>query len=414
MGFYKIFSSHQKFIMKKVLIVNTVYEGGGAAQVARDLFFHFKENKEFSVFFAYGRGKKVSESNIFYFGNKIEFFVHLFLIRFLGLEGFGSYFSTVRLIKFIEKEKFDLIHLHNLHGYYINFFKLLKYLNKNNIKVAWTLHDEWLFTWLPAHSMDCTHCRTLIGKCTNRYNYPRNYWPIFSRFMLKKKKQIFSYNNIIFVCTAKWLFQEAKEEFKLSNVVLIPNGVDIKTFASVSNKKDLREKYNLLSDQKIILFLISNIADKNKGWQYLLKLAKRLEAKPYILGVVGADSLPKFSNLVNFGYINDRNKLAEIYLLSDLYCSLSAVETAPLSVLEAMSCALPVVGFNIKALDGLVSEKNGRLVGYGDDEKLADVINDIINDDILLRTLGECSRQIILNNFLLENNYSLYEKIYNL
>lgn len=412
MGFCKIFSSDQESMIKKVLILNTVYEGGGAAQIARDLFFYFEKNKELAVFFAYGRGRQYSKANTFYFGNKIEFFIHLFLVRFLGLEGYGSYFSTIKLIKFIEKEKFDLIHLHNLHGYYLNYFKLLKYLNKKNIKVIWTLHDEWLFTWLPAHSMGCAHCKTLAGKCVNHYNYPKNYWPLFSKFMLRKKRQILLFNNITFVCPANWLFNEAKDEFKLAKSILIANGVDSDIFIPVIDKNSLKEKYNLPTDKKIILFLANSLKDKNKGGQYLLKLAKRLESKPCILGVIGSAELPKSNNLVSFGYISDRNNLAEIYSLSDLYCFLSSAETAPLSVLEAMSCALPIVGFSIKALNGVVNEKNSRLVDYGDDEKLAGVICDIITDDLLLKTMGEYSRKIILDNFEQKNTCLLYEKIY--
>lgn len=398
--------------MKKVLILNTTLTKGGAAQIARDLFFYFEKNKEFSVFFAYGRGQKSSLKNTFYFGNKLEFLIHLFFVRLFGLEGFGSYFSTLKLIRLIEKEKFDLIHIHNLHGYYINFFALLKYLHKNNIKVAWTLHDEWLFTWLPAHSMGCSHCKTLKGKCTNKYNYPKNYWPLFSGLMLKKKRKILLLDNITFICPANWLFEEAKNEFKLTNVVLITNGVDSEIFIPATNKDSLRKKYNLPVDKKIILFSANNFKDKNKGGQYLLRLSESLGNKPYILGVIGSVSLPDSTNLFGFGYISDRSKLAEIYSLADLYCSLSAVETAPLSVLEAMSCALPVVGFCIKALDGLISGDNGRLVDYGNDEQLAKVINNIIYNDILLKNMSECSRKIILDNFEQKNSYLLYEKMY--
>lgn len=400
--------------MKKILIINTTFKKGGAAQIARDLFFYFEKNKELAVFFAYGRGRQNSKANTFYFGNKIEFFIHLFLVRFLGLEGFGSYFSTLKLIKFIEKEKFDLIHIHNLHGYYLNFFTLLEYLNKKNIKVIWTLHDEWLFTWLPAHSMDCAHCKTLVGKCTNHYSYPKNYWPLFSKFMLRKKRQILLFNNITFICPADWLFKEAKDEFRLAKSILIANGVDSDIFIPAIDKNSLRKKYNLPTDKKIILFLANNFKDKNKGGQYLLKLAKRLENKPYILGIIGLANLPNLNNLISFGYIPDRNNLAEIYSLFDLYCSLSAVETAPLSVLEAMSCALPIVGFNIKALYGVVNEKNGRLVDYGNDKELAGAICNVISDDLLLKTMGEYSRKIILDNFEQKNMYLLYEKIYKL
>ena len=119
--------------MKKVLIINTTLNKGGAARVAYDIFENL--NSEFEIFFAYGRGAKNAGAKTFYFGNKLELLIHIFLVRFLGLEGYGSYFSTRKLIKFIKKENFDLINLHNLHGYYLNFFKLLNFLKKLDVPI---------------------------------------------------------------------------------------------------------------------------------------------------------------------------------------------------------------------------------------------------------------------------------------
>lgn len=112
--------------MKKILILNTTFAKGGAAKVAHTLFSEFKD--VFDIHFAYGRGQKVDNEKTFYFGNKIEFLIHAFLVRFLGIEGYGTYFSTRKLIKYIKKEKFDIINIHNLHGYYINFFQLFFFL----------------------------------------------------------------------------------------------------------------------------------------------------------------------------------------------------------------------------------------------------------------------------------------------
>jgi glycosyltransferase involved in cell wall biosynthesis len=398
--------------MKKILILNTTFNKGGASGVARDLFYHFKYNSEFSVFFAYGRGQKKTESNTFKFGNAFESFIHILLVRFLGLEGFGSYFSTRKLINFIEKENFDLIHIHNLHGYYVNFFKLLKYLNKKNIGVVWTLHDEWLFTWLPAHSMNCDHCKNLKGVCTNKYPYPKNYFPIFSNYILRKKKQILEYKNITLISPALWLYKEAVDEFKCQKILYIPNGVDSNIFVPNNNKIQLKEKYSLPPDKKIILFSANNFSDQNKGGAYIPKLAKILESKPYSLCVIGSSSLPQYKNLFGLGYINDKNKLADIYALSDIYCSLSAVETAPLSVLEAMASGLPITGFNIKALNNLTDGGNSKLIPYGQYEELAKVICDILDNEKSAIQIGQRSRDIIIQNFNKESFYKQHEKLY--
>lgn len=174
--------------MKKILHINTVYTGGGAAQVARDIFAFSREH-EYEAYFAYGRGEKSHDKNTFKFGNSFENFLHLVLVRFLGLEGFGTYFSTKKLIRFIQKEKFNLIHLHNLHGYYLNFFDLFAFLKTAGIPIIWTFQDEWPLTWLPAHSMGCAHCKGDAGKCSTTYPYPKTYCTLFRGYMLKRKKK---------------------------------------------------------------------------------------------------------------------------------------------------------------------------------------------------------------------------------
>lgn len=396
---------------KKILIINTTFDRGGAAQIARDLFFKFQGMNGISFYFAYGRGEKKKDKNTFYFGNKIEFFIHLFLVRFLGLEGFGSYFSTLKLIKYINKEKFDLIHIHNLHGYYLNFFKLLKYLNKQNIKIIWTLHDEWVFTWLPAHSMGCQHCKSLKGVCTNKYKYPNNYFPIFSKLMLRKKREILEYKNINFICPAQWLYDEAVDGFGLKNVNLISNGVDINVFQPHKNKIDLRKKYNIQPDKSLVLFVVNNFRDKNKGGNFFLKLAEILKNESIIFGIVGRSNIVNKDNIIKFGYISNKDYLAELYSLSDLYCFLSSVEVMPLTVLEAMSCGLPIFGFNNTVLNNLFYN-NGQLVDYGDINALALAITTCLKNEQLLLDYGRNSRKIVLEKFNQEKNYLLYKNFY--
>lgn len=397
---------------QKILIINTTFDRGGAAQVARDLFLKFQGIEGSSLFFAYGRGGVKKEKNTFYFGSKIEFIIHVFLVRFLGLEGFGSYFSTIKLIKYIKRKKFDLIHLHNLHGYYLNFFKLLEYLNKQNIKIIWTLHDEWVFTWLPAHSMGCQHCKTLKGACANKYNYPRNYLPIFSKLMLDKKRKILLYKNINFICPAQWLYDEAVKNFGLKNVKLISNGIDTNLFRPHQNKINLRKKYRLPLNKNLILFVVNNFRDKNKGGDFFLKLAEILKNESIIFGVVGQSNILNQPNIIKFGYISNQTSLAEIYSLSDLYCFLSSVEvTVPLTVLGAMSCGLPIFGFNNTVLNNLFYD-NGQLVDYGDINALALAITTCLQNGQLLLDYGKNSRKTVLEKFDQEKNFVLYKNFY--
>jgi len=104
----------------KVLTVNTEFARGGAAQIAHTLHNALNKTTDYSSCFVFGRGPKVKDKGAFRFSWRPEVYLHAFLTRVTGLTGYGTWFSTQRLVRFILKEKFDLIHLHNLHGYYMD------------------------------------------------------------------------------------------------------------------------------------------------------------------------------------------------------------------------------------------------------------------------------------------------------
>ncbi len=398
--------------MKKVLIINTKLNKGGAARVAHDIFENL--NSDFDIFFAYGRGSKNNNSKTFYFGYKIEMFIHIFLVRFLGLEGLGSYFSTRKLIKFIRDEKFDLVNLHNLHGYYLNFFTLLDFLKESKIPIIYSLHDEWPITWLPAHSLGCTHCKTGKGKCTNTYQYPKNYLPIFQRYMLKRKELMFSGSlEMSIVCPSVWLKKNIENSFLSKfKINVIFNSIDTEIFKPAVNKEELRVKHNIALNKKIILFSASNLNDKSKGVDYIIKTAELLEDKDYIFIGLGAGKIRLSKNVKTLGYIYDKLKLAEIYKLSDIFCFASAAETFLLSAAEALSCGIPVVGFDITVVRELVVNDVGILT-KNTSLSLAESIDELCNDSNIKLEMGRAGRKLIEDNYSKSIFYKKYLNTYN-
>ena len=401
---------------KKILIINTTYYRGGAAEVAQEIFNYSNKKNKADVYFAYGRGKKVRQKNLFKFTFPIEIFIHVFVVRFLGLEGYGSYFSTKRLIKFIEKEKFDLIHFHNLHGYYLNFFQLAKFIQEKNIPVVWTLHDEWAITSLLAYSMDCSHCLTGKGKCTNLYSYPKTYNKFFLKFMLNKKQTIFeSFKKLIIICPSYWLTERIKKSYLGKfKIYTIYNGVDIKLFKPIPDKEKLRKKYNLPLNKKIVSFSITNLKNKIKGGDYLIKIMKGFLNKINVIFLCVGDKKIKEKNLINFGYISDKQKLNEFYNLSDVFLYSSLAEIFPLIPIEAMACGLPVVAFEIGPLKEIINDNyDGFLVKNINEKSLLDTVNILLENDDLRKQIGYNAAQKIVKNFSLEKMLNNYENIYN-
>jgi glycosyltransferase involved in cell wall biosynthesis len=398
--------------MKKILIINTTFNKGGAAQVANDLFENLKS--DFEIYFAYGRGNKIAEAKTFYFGNKIEVFFHVFLVRFLGLDGFGSYFATKKLIKFIKKGKFDLIHIHNLHGYYVNFFTLVDFLGKSGIPVIWTLHDEWSITWMPAYGMGCLHCKTLEGKCTNFYKYPKTYNKLFSKFLLnKKRKFLFKKWNPVIVCPAEWIKKEVEENyFKKNEIKFICNGIDINTFMPLKNKEELKNKYNIPVNKKIVLFSISNIKDIRKGFNYIIETTERLINESVFFVGVGNSDIKATENIKPIGFISNKKSLVEIFNLADVFLYTSLVEIMPLTVIEAMACGLPVVAFNVQGVNELIDKDCGFLTEPGNVLGLDSNLNLLFKNDKMIKDMSTSAREKALNSLSFNKTLTEYKKLY--
>jgi len=210
----------------KVLIINTEFCKGGAAQIAKTLFRSLNKDAGLECYFAYGRGEKIDDCKVFRFACQLEVYFHAFLTRITGLQGYGSWFSTKLLEKFIIKKKFDLIHLHNIHGYYLN-INFVNFLSKLKIPIVWTLHDCWPMTGRCAYSFDCEQWRTGCKKCPNLSRYPKTFTDS-SSFMWKKKKRYFNSGwNPIIVCPSQWLTDRVKESYlDKYQVEVIPNAVD--------------------------------------------------------------------------------------------------------------------------------------------------------------------------------------------
>jgi putative colanic acid biosynthesis glycosyltransferase len=398
--------------MKKILIINTTLNKGGAARVAYTLFKDLQNS--FDLYFAYGRGAVSKEKNTFYFGNKLEFLLHVFIVRFLGLEGFGSYFSTRKLISFIRKEKFDVVNIHNLHGYYVNFFQLLSFLNKENIKIVYSLHDEWAMNCILAHSMGCAHCRTGRGGCSSNYTYPKTLHNIFNKTMLNKKKKIFlNIDNLKIVCPSKSLAKEVEKTFlNKFNINVVSNGVDVNIFKPANDKASIKEKYGFPADSKVVVFASASLKDKNKGINFILELSKKLPAY-FFLGI-GAGKFPKeYINIFTTGYINNKLDLADAYSAGDVFLSTSLAETFSLTTAESMSSGVPVVAFDTPVLRELVKNNSGIIVSKNTDDLRRGVL-EILSDEDKKINFGINAREFILENFSQNKFISDYKNIFNL
>jgi len=398
-------------------MINTEFNRGGAAQIARTLFQSLNKKGEFECYFAYGRGEKADVERTIKFACLPEVYFQGLLTRCFGLQGYGSWFSTKRLEKFIIKEKFDLIHLHNFHGYYLN-LSFVNFLKKISIPVVWTLHDGWSMTGHCGYWFDCEKWKAGCGNCPDLSLYPKTFIDS-SNFMWKKKKNYFSSGlNLVIISPSRWLADKVKESYLSKyQVKVIPNAIDIEIFKP-KNKDFIRKRLKVSSNRKVILFAAANLKDERKGVKYFFDSLKYIKASNYLVLTIGkkinlTEGIKAGVDIRQLGYVYDKKLLSEIYNAADIFCITSIDEVFGLTVTESMACSISVVGFNVGGIPEQVTEDCGIMVKPKDTEALGRALEKLLNDDELRRKFSENCRKRVLQNYSISKFSDNYIRLYN-
>ena len=372
----------------KVLQINTVCGTGSTGRIVGDLYNALFERGHDSLI-AYGRGtnaprgSSVGDVKTYRIGDNLDTYYHVLMTRLTDKTGFYSTEATNKLINEITKYNPDIIHLHNIHGYYLNIELLFNYLAKLNTPIVWTLHDCWPFTGHCSYFdyADCDKWKTGCFNCPEKHNYPKSIFLDNSKWNYEQKLKLFtSLENITIVTPSKWLAGLVKESFLGKyDVQVINNGIDLSIFRPTIS--DFRKAHSL-TDRFIILGVANNW-DNRKGLNDFIKLSGSLDDSQKIV-LVGLNkkqlkALPQ--NILGLGRTNSIRELAEIYSAADVYVNASVEETMGLTTVEALACGTPVVVYDATAIPECVDDTVGFKVEKNNISALLDAINIIKNDN---------------------------------
>lgn len=396
----------------KILQINSTANSGSTGRIAEDLGKAVISEGGSSII-AFGRESYNSQSKTIKIGSKIDQVFHLLFTRLFDSHGFHSSYATKKLIKEIKKVNPEIIHLHNLHGYYLNIELLFSFLKTYNKPVIWTLHDCWSYTGHCCYyeRVSCEKWKTECNKCPLQFLYPESKWIDNSRRNYIKKKAIFNgVKDLTIVTVSKWLQSEVKKSYLNTYPSLaIYNGIDSTIFRP-SNQYDLKRKFGYI-DKKIILG-VANEWSEGKGLNKFIEISKEISEGTIII-LVGLNSnqintLP--DNIIGVKRTKDIYELAEYYSMADVFVTPSIAETFGLVVAEALSCGTPCVVNNSSALPELVDESVGFVVSNTVSEYV-NAINKIICDpkEKYVDATFEKSKQFTLDLHL-KNHLDLYKQ----
>ena len=271
---------------ERVLLIDVNCKYSSTGKIVYDLYNSLRADGR-NAAICYGRGPLVEEEDIYKFGLDWETSIHAGLARVTGYNGYYSPLSTKRLINFIEQYKPDLIHIHELHAYFVNIKPLINYIKDNNISLVWTFHCEYMYTGKCGHAYECSGFQNECGNCPAVHDYPKSLFFDKTRQMLKMKKKLLRDLDFTIVTPSKWLADRVKLSFlKDKDIKVIHNGIDTSIFHPV-DAMDLRKELDIPADYKVVLAVAPDIMSERKGGKWVLKLAEMMKGEKMFFVLVG-------------------------------------------------------------------------------------------------------------------------------
>lgn len=390
----------------KIVQINT-FSNGSTGNIMMNIHKELLK-KGVDSYVVWGRGRKSQNQNEIYMNDKLGVYFHALYARLTGKVGFASKSATKKLIQKLDEIKPDIIHIHNLHGYYINIELLFNYIRKNNIKVIWTLHDCWAFTGqCPYFTMqNCDKWKTQCYCCPMINEYPKTFKDN-SFWNYNKKKKLFLDLNITIITPSEWLSQLVKKSFlKNYQVYVINNGIDLNIFKPT--KSNFKTKYGI--DNKKIILGVAGVWDKRKGLKDFLELSKIIDDS-YVIVLVGLNKkqikkLP--DNIIGITRTENKFELAGIYTSADIFLNLTHEDNYPTVNLESLACGTPVYSYDTGG--------STEFVKFIKNDKEENVIKENLSffyENIISKTKSKKKLNLKNRNLLSENNMmDKYLKVY--
>ena len=267
-----------------------------------------------------------------------------------------------------EFQEANIIHLHWINQGMLSLKQIRKILDSGK-RVVWTMHDIWPATAICHLTLDCRRFEEQCEACPLSNSLATKVW--------RRKRQMLEKKRVTFVACSEWLAGEARKSalLKGQTIVSIPNPIDTHVFRP-GDRQAARKALGLPEDGKMILFVSQRATNPYKGMQYLIEACGKSNLGDTFVAILGghAEELESRLPLKSYalGYINDEHRIVQVYQAANVFVLPSLSENLPNTIMEAMACGVPCLGFNVGGIpEEIEHQKTGYVAAYRDAEDLA-------------------------------------------
>ena len=399
----KVIRSMNHMEDRRVILVNTVVGTGSVGRLTEGLYYTLEDNG-YECLVAYGRGSAPAGMNAYRIDQDIDVYIHGGLSRITDRHGFYSKHATVEFIKVIENFQPDIIHFHNVHGYYLNIRVLFEYLKKTNIRIIWTLHDCWTFTGHCSHFeyIGCMKWMTGCYACEQLSEYPKSFGKDNSERNYREKKELFTgFEDLTIVTPSEWLAARVSQSYlKEYHTVVVPTGIDLEAFHPIKEERRednliFRLRNNLNLRNKNVLLGVANPWRERKGLSQFINLSKMLNDRCVIvlLGLNDEQLSDLPESIIGIGHTDSTEELAALYSMADIYVNLTLEDTFPTTNIESLACGTPVVTYRSGGSAESIDDTCGISVERNSVQGVVAAIDTILSQKGVAYTVDDCVRR---------------------
>ena len=336
-------------------------------------------------YIAYGKGRdgiRPCKSQIIPIGNRWDTLWHGLGTRLFDRHGLASVLATQKFVEQIEEIAPDIIHIHNIHGYFLNYQVLFEYLSTCGIPVVWTVHDCWLYTGHCYYYsyIGCNRWQTGCNHCPQKRKFPASL--LFDRSIRNyaDKKTAFTSmpkDKLVIVPVSEWIRSEMKHSFLRDYPFrVIHNGINLDSFEICDTQK-IASKYGLAG--KHVLLGVASIWSKEKGLDDFIQMARLLKDDELIVlvGIKPEERKLLPGNIFGISRTENVHELAELYSLADAFINPTWQDNYPTVNMEAIACGTPVVTYRTGGSVETITAETGCIVEQGNYKGLLEAARNI-------------------------------------